>query len=256
MDKQPVVMIRVYSDLQNIGYYSVLHNDGCVTYLPIIEKKRLRETPSFLDPNRVVDKCSGEPLSKYYRYSRYVVLAIHNDPRIDLGLYTEEIRGRLPKKIGRNTWILFVSGLAEYPEEAWNMKSMDFKKMLVDLKKRGKIGIYIVGGIIVDKSILIKNVEWDNYVSKYTVLMYSPHYYRLEDRETHAILGRGFWINPPLKIATLNYPRGYSVTRELLSLIGYGEAGKFVKQNFRKTRIMDIGVEKINQILSPYMEYV
>jgi len=258
MEFYNIIMIRVYSDLTNIGYYSIIHPNNCITFLPIIETKKMKKIPLFLDPSRIVDKCKNVPLINYYQYSKYNVKAIHYDPRIDLGFYTEELRpSRLPRKIDRDFIILFMAGLAEYPENIWSFKNQSIHKIIQELKNIGKIGIYLVGGLIVEKTIIIQDNEWDENIEKYPVLIYSPHYYRLEpkDRETYAVLGKGFYIKPPIKIAKLTNI-GFKVTRALIRLIGKKNAENLLKQNFRKTRILRVSREKFSEIISPYMEII
>ncbi len=244
--KTGTVFIRVYSDLLNIGYYSILHRDECITFLPIVERKKLRSIPSFLNPRDIIDPCTGDPLYKYYRYTRYYVNAVHYDPRIDLGFYTEEYKGRrLPvKKIKKKDLILFISGLAKYPEDLWKKKEINMNKILYDLKKKKSIGIYIVGGIYVDKIIYIRSSDWDSVIEKYSVLYYSPHYYRLNDRDSIGVIGKSFYVKPPIPIAYLTL-KGYRLTRYLIDLMGYSNAVKFSRQNFRKSRYILIDDEKL-----------
>ncbi len=256
MERINIVLLRVFSDLVNIGYYSVLHEDDCYTLLPIVERHKLREIPAFLDPRKIRDRCSGDPLIKYYLFSKYDVVAIHNDPRIDLGFYTEEYRGgRLPRrKLGKGDLVLFMSGLARYPDKIWYYRSTRINDVLKELKRRGDVGIYLIGGIVVDKTLTISSSDWGEIVEKYQVLMYSPHYYRLDKRETYAIIGRGFYVKPPLRLANLT-PRGYKLSKNLLTLIGRTEAYKLVKQNFRKTKYLGIDREKIESMIMPRAEF-
>lgn len=255
-DRIGIVLIRVFSDLKNMGYYSVIHNDHCITFLPIIEMRDLRKIPLFLDPRKIIDHCRNTPLISYYRFSKYDVKAIHNDPRIDLGFYTEDNKpSRLPKKkLKKNDIILFMTGLAFYPPEIWFSNKANMNKILYELKKNGKIGIYIVGGLIVNNLIEINGINWDKIIAKYPVLTYSPHYYRLRREKTLAILGRGFYIDPPVKIAS-RYIYGYRLSRDIISLIGYRNAVKILRQNFRKSSYIVIRREKIEEILAPYMEF-
>lgn len=257
VDRLNIVLIRVFSDLVNIGYYSVIHSDDCVTLLPLVETRRVRGKPSFLDPRRVIDKCTGDPLIKYYLFTKYRVEIIHNDPRIDLGFYTEEYRGRrLPKrKLKKGDLVLFMSGLAEYPDKIWYYRSTSISRVLRDLKREGKVGIYLIGGLFVEKTVRIKSDEWSEVIERNQVLMYSPHYYRLEDRDAFAVIGRGFYINPPLRIAKLTI-HGYRLSNELISLIGRRESYKLTKQNFRKSKYLTIKQDKFENIIAPRIEFI
>jgi hypothetical protein len=248
-----VVLIRTFSDTYNIGYYSILRDD-CITLLPIVERYDLSSIPVFMDPSKIIDKCTNAPLSIYYKFSRFKARAIHNDPRPDLGFYTEEDRpSRIPKrKLRRGDIVLFMAGLARYPDEIWYLDQVNMRRLLYDLKKAEKIGIYIVGGIIVDKIIEIGG-DWNEYIIKYPVLSYSPHYYRLERRETVAVLGRGFTVNPPVRIASITL-EGYRLSRGLIHLIGYRDSEKLARQNFRKSRYKVVDERVLEKIILSYAD--
>lgn len=237
-----IVLIRVYADFTNPGYYSVLHSNNCITILPIIEEHKLRYIPEHLDPHKIIDKCTGKTLYNYYAYSKKDAKAIHWDPRIDLGFYTEKYYGRRLswRKIESGDYILFMTGLARYPEKMWKERIGKLSKIIKDLKKRNGIGIYLIGGIVVEEKILIKNSYWKTAIKKYPMLSYSPHYYWVQGRDTYAIIGKGFTLyNDPLELAKLT-PTGIRPKRILVKLIGRENAEKLVKQKFRKTGLINV----------------
>ncbi len=241
-------------DTANGGYYSPLHEDGCASLLPIPETTDLRYVPSFLNPDNIVDPCGYGYLSRYYAKECFKdkQKVIHNDPRPDLGFYTGHYspKGRIPKspqkRLGEGDIILFMAGLAEYPDNLWEKKPSlrDIQKSLSKLKKRGKAGIYVVSGLIVERIIDVKLSSWSKVLKKYPVLRFSPHYYRLKDH-TIAVLGRGFNINPPLKI----YCFKQGITRIFIELIGRENAIKIMKNNFRKSGIIEISYRRIRDII-------
>jgi len=249
-----LLMLRVFMDTANGGYYSPLHEDGCASILPMPETEKLRYVPSFLNPDNVIDPCGYGCLSRYYvkECFKNIQKAIHNDPRPDLGFYTGHYspKGRIPKsphkKLDEGDIILFMAGLAEYPDNLWEKKPSlrDIQKSLSKLKKRGKAGIYVVSGLIVERIVDVKLSSWSKVLKKYPVLRFSPHYYRLKDH-TIAVLGRGFNINPPLKI----YCFKQGITRTFIELIGRENAIKIMKNNFRKSGIIEIPYRRIRDIV-------
>jgi len=255
-DKIGVVLLRVYADTSNIGYYSVLHEDGCVTLLPINEKYSVSEIPSFLDPRRIVDPCRNTPLRAYYKFARVEVNAVHNDPRLDLGFYTEELRGaRLPrKKLRPRDIVFFMAVLAEYPDEIWYSSKVSMRKVLSLLRKEGKIGVYLVGGIVVERKVAIQSDTWSEAVKAYPILAYSPHYYRVEARDTFAILGKGFRIEPPLKIAVYTQT-GFRVMDTLKRLVGSSASLNLAKQRFRKSRYLLVDESVLDNLVLPYATF-
>lgn len=256
-DVLKIVLIRVYADLSNPGYYSVIHRDNCITILPVVEKNSLETIPSFMDPGRIIDKCSGKPLEYYYKFSKFNPKAIHNDPRIDLGFYTEEARSnRLPyTKMSRETIILFMSGLAKYPENIWFASKKEFRKIQREIRSKNLMGIYIIGGIVLNKVLKIESSDWNKTFEEIPVLMYSPHYYRKNNKNTVAFIGKGFYINPPLKIATLTTD-SFKITRDLIELINRENVYKLIKQNFRKTSIIETKRDIFEKTLGSRIDYV
>lgn len=253
-----VVLVRAYSDLSNVGYYSVLHEDECVTILPIVERRELRAVPAFMEPSSIVDKCTGRKLSTYYKFSRVGQGAIHNDPRIEMGFYTEDSRpSRLSARgISRGAVLLFMTGLAKYPEDVWLFDLKVFRKVLRRIREENKVGLYVVGGIVVDRVVSIdgSSYDWSRAVEEFPVLMYSPHYYRSERGSAVAFVGRGFFVNPPLKIATVT-SRGYRISRSLYDLVGRGVAMKLARQNFRKSSLVEVPVEAYERVLGSRVDF-
>jgi len=255
-NKTGVVLLRVYADTSNIGYYSVLHEDGCATLLPIDENYGIREIPAFLDPRKIVDSCKNTPLKTYYKFARVEVNAVHNDPRLDLGFYTEGLHGaRLPrKKLKLGDIVLFMAVLAQYPDEIWYSSRVSMRKVLSTLRREDKIGVYLVGGIVVEKKVTILSDMWSEAVKAYPILAYSPHYYRVEDRDTFAILGRGFKIEPPLKIAAYTQT-GFRITDTLKRLVGSSTSLALAKQRFRRSRYLLVDNSVLDNWILPYATF-
>ncbi|RLG79212.1 MAG: hypothetical protein DRO13_06310 [Thermoprotei archaeon] len=255
-DSVNAVLIRVYSDLGNVGYYSVLHSDGCTTLLPVAEEEGLISIPNFMNPLRIRDKCTDKPIAHYYAFAKRSIKAVHNDPRIDLGFFTENYRGgRLPKKSIRiGDYVLFMSGLAEYPEKTWYLDRKEFYRLVKSLRKKGKVGIYIVGGIVVERKLVIRSRDWDSVSAKHPVLLYSPHNYWSERKDTLAVIGRGFYVKPPVRVATLT-DTGFRPSAKLIRLVGRTAANKLVRQRFRKTGLLILDREKLEEIVLAYAVY-
>ncbi|ADI31854.1 hypothetical protein [Staphylothermus hellenicus] len=147
-----LLILRAFLETSNGGYYSPLYRK-CYTLLPIPEDPyRLREIPLHLQPGKIIDQCTGEKFSKFYPVE-HDNNPIHNDPRLDLGIYTGYYmpKGRLPhkkgKKLEENDLLLFMAGLAEYPEKFWSKRRglREIKKAFRDSLVNGKAGIFIVG---------------------------------------------------------------------------------------------------------------
>lgn len=249
-----LLMLRVFMDTANGGYYSPLHEDGCTSILPVPETTNLRYVPSFLNPDNIIDPCGYGFISRYYAMECFKKgqKAVHNDPRPDLGFYTGHYspKGRLPRSPGKRLEegdiILFIAGLAKYPSDLWEKKPRAniVRRILAKLKKNGLAGIYIVSGLVVEKVIDINSLGWSKVLKKYPVLRYSPHYYRLRD-QTVAVLGKGFNIDPPLKI----YCFKEGVTRHLRELMGWENAIKIVKNNFRRSGVINVSYKKIKDLV-------
>jgi len=249
-----LLLLRVFMDTSNGGYYSPLHENGCASLLPMPETAQLKYTPSFLNPDNIIDPCGYGYLSRYYANEcfRNSQKALHNDPRPDLGFYTGHYspKGRIPKsfnkRLNEGDILLFMAGLAEYPDDIWDNKPSlrDIQKKLYKLKKKGKAGIYLVSGIVVEKTIDIRSTGWSKVIKKYPVLRFSPHYYRIRDH-TIAILGKGFSINPPMKI----YCFKNGLTSGFIELVGKEIATKIMKNNFRRSGVVEIPYRKVRDII-------
>lgn len=241
-------------DEANGGYYSPLHEGGCASILPVPEKNSLRHIPSFMNPDNIVDPCGYGVLSRYYVCDCFSnnVKAVHNDPRPDLGFYTGHYApyGRIPKSFGKRLRegdiLLFMAGLAEYPEDLWDhcRTVKDVRKVLSSLKRRGKAGIYIVSGLVVERVVDIGRTGWVKALRDYPVLEYSPHYYSWDDR-TVAVIGKGFIISPPLKI----YCFREGLSREFIDLVGRDNAVKIMRNNFRRSGVVEVSYRRVRDIV-------
>ncbi len=239
MTTAKILLLRAYAETSSNGYYSPLHRGNCPTLLPIPEEGVLRAKPWFMDPRRTRSPCTGEPLSTYYPVE-HAATPIHNDPRLDLGLYTDYYMpgGRLPsrpgKRLGRGDVLLFMAGLAQYPDEAWRRpRSLREQKRLFDeARRRGRAAVYLVGGIVVEEIVDTGLVGWEKAVRRHPVLACSPHYYRVMD-EPVAVLGRGFTLQPPPRISCGRGPcRGFTM------LLGDAALGA-ARNNYRRTRVVE-----------------
>ncbi len=249
-------------ETSNGGYYSPIHPArDCYTLLYIPETRPLMNKPPHLYPENIIDKCSGRPLSDYYPVELRGK-PIHRDPRLDLGFYTGYYmgppgHGRLPKNpdkgLGRGDLLLFMAGLATYPEEPWG-KGFTLpmvKRVLRKTCRMGGCGVYIVGGIIVEHIVDTSVAGWNRAISEHPVLEQSPHYYRISgDGRDHpvAVVGRGFQLDRPLLIGRgKNNPH-----RNLAELIGEGNAVMVSRNNYRRSRI--IVVESIEDFMDKLLK--
>ena len=248
-----MLLLRVYLDTNQFygGYYSPIHDNGCITFLPIKETHQLREIPSHLNAIKIIDKCTNMQLSMFYP-REWVInnkLAVHNDPRLDLGFYTGHYApiGRIPRRLARNDYILFMAGLAKYRAGFWDKprSKSEIIKAFKEAKDKGNAGIYIVAYIKVNDIVEIKN--WLQAIKKYPNLKYSPHYY-WEDtqRITVAVIGESNYIIPPIKIFDLKEKKP---TRVLVDLIGKENTVRLIKNNFRKSRLIIMDSEQIENLI-------
>lgn len=237
-----LLILRAYLETSNGGYYSPLHSK-CYTLLPIPENPRkLREVPEHLQPDKIVDLCTKKKLSSFYPLE-HRNNPLHNDPRLDLGFYTGYYmpKGRIPhraeKRLGENDLLLFMAGLARYPENFWSKSRSlrEIKKAFRESVRRGKSGIFIIGGIIVREIIDISETGWGIMIKKYPVIKHSPHYYRRNDYPV-AVIGKGFFLKKPFRISTSNL----KPTKNFVELIGKENAYNTARNNYRRTRVIKI----------------
>ncbi len=254
-----LLLLRAFIESSNGGYYSPIHQDrGCYTLLYIIDDpNRYSWIPDHLLPDNIVDNCTGYRLSVFYPVE-YLDKPIHRDPRLDLGFYTGYYmpHGRLPvkddKRLGRGDLLLFMAGLCKYNENLWGGRySLSrFRSVFRRVYRSGFCGIYIVGGIIVEDIVDVSVYGWENIISSYPFLKYSPHYYRVGD-EPVAVIGSGFKLVKPLLIG---FRRGvYSGYFE--ELIGRRDALMVSMNNFMRSRVIEIGdqymfIDKMLRLIS------
>ncbi|ABN69195.1 hypothetical protein Smar_0082 [Staphylothermus marinus F1] len=80
-----LLILRAFFETSNGGYYSPLNRE-CYTLLPIPEDlSKLGKTPPHLHPEKIIDQCTGEKLSKFYPIE-HNNNPINNDPRLDYSL--------------------------------------------------------------------------------------------------------------------------------------------------------------------------
>ncbi len=251
------LFLRAFIETSNGGYYSPIHANRGYTLLYIPENHQLRDHPSHLYPENIRDECTGLTLDHYYPVEDRG-RPIHRDPRLDLGFYTGYYMGppgygRLPKKpskrLGPGDLLLFMAGLAKYPEKLWASR---FTRGLIrrihrETCSRGLCGVYIVGGIIIEEVIDISVTGWDQALKIYPQLYYSPHYYRSGSDHPVAVVGKGFKLGKPLLI-------GYGKNKphkNLVELIGYRDAYMVSRNNYRRSSVLSMGsveeyIEKIH----------
>ncbi len=246
-----LIMLRVYLDTNPIygGYYSPIHSNECITLLPIRELHRLKHVPWFLEARKIIDKCLGISLIEYYPLEWGDNVVVHNDPRPDLGFYTGHLapRGRIPSKLGVGDYIVFMAGLAEYPEDTWYRRRTraEITRAFRHSLKNGKAGIYLVAYIRVKEMLRIKS--WHAVLEKYPQLRFSPHYYWLEgNNETVAVVGESAYIVPPVKF----YDFGKrELNSKVVEVIGRDVAVSIVRSNFRKSRLIEVDEYSIEKML-------
>lgn len=247
------LLLRVYIDTNQLygGYYSPIHDNGCTTLLPIKETHQLREVPPYLNATEIIDKCTNMPLLTFYPQEWIINnrLVIHNDPRPDLGFYTGHHApiGRIPRKLAKNDYILFMAGLAKYRAGFWDKQrnKSEIIKAFREAKDKGNTGIYIVAYIKVNDIIEIK--DWLQVIEKYPNLKYSPHYFwKNTQRTTVAIIGESNYIIPPVKIFDLKEKKP---TRVLVDLIGRENTIRLIKNNFRKSRLIIMDSEQVEELI-------
>ncbi len=245
-----LILLRVYIDTNPDygGYYSPMHDNGCTTLLPIKETNKLRDTPWFLDASQIMDKCSNVRLSRYYPIEWGSKVIVHNDPRPDLGFYTGHFapKGRIPRRLGIGDYVLFIAGLARYPEGFWwrrRSKREIVRTFRLSLRN-GLAGIYIVAYIKIHD--IVEVWSWNSVVERYPQLRYSPHYYWVnKEHRTVAVIGESSYVDPPI----IFYDFGTrKLNEEVVRVIGRDVAVNMIRNNFRKSRIVEVdeyGLQKL-----------
>lgn len=238
-----LLLLRVFFETSNGGYYSPIHGDGCASLLPIPDdRRRYRVIPSHLLANNIVDTCTGDKLSAYYPMEYGVQPLVHRDPRLDLGFYTGYYApgGRLPKsndkRLGEGDYLLFMAGLARYPRSFWNTRRRlgEIKRVFRKLVREGRTGIFIVGGLRVTRVVDVSVDGWDRVLEEYPFLAESPHYYRFNDHPV-AVIGKPLSIDPVMIADSAGKP-----TRKLVELIGREYAYRVARNNYRKSKVVRI----------------
>jgi hypothetical protein len=240
-----VLLYRAFLDTSTGGYYSPLHMLlKCATLIPPEEfpltPYRLEKIPPWLNPFKVRDPCTGMPLNKFLPLDRKWVL--RNNPRLDLGFLTDRPiarGGKIPWGITKDSLILFISGLAEYPEDFWETprRLVEIRRAFRESLHNCKASLYAVGGLIVEKFIDVLNYGWKRIVNKYPCLKESPDYW-YNDPEVVAILGKPFRLRPPIKLYT---PCNWKVSQALIDLLGKKRAQKVASTVFKKLNPFDLG---------------
>ncbi len=239
-----ILLLRVFVETSNGGYYSPLHEDGCATLLPIPDDKRkYRTIPSHLLAGNIVDECNGRELSQYYPVELGENPIVHRDPRLDKGFYTGYYapKGRIPrrhgKRLGRGDYLVFIAGLARYPRGFWEKRRRlaEIHRAFTEARRRGLTGIYIVGYIVVEDIVDVNADGWSRVLEKYSFLKESPHYYRVNDKPV-AVIGKPVKTRPPIMIADSTG----SPTIMLAELIGRENALKLAKNHYRKSRVLNV----------------
>ncbi len=237
------LFLRVFVETSNGGYYSPIIDD-CYVALPIPETTKIPDPPDHMLPDKIIDKCTGRTLDHYYpleltRNNH----PVHNDPRLDLGFYTDYYMpiGRIPKKndkkLSKNDVIIFMAGFAYYPQGFFESKHTlrDIRKEFMKAHREGKTGIYIMGYIVIKDMVNVEEIGWRKAIQKYPVLRYSPHYYRQNDKPL-AIIGKGYILANPIKI----YSKSQGISPVLKKIIGGRQAVSMARNNFRRSSVVNI----------------
>ena len=229
-----MLLLRAWADTSTARQYSVLHENGCSTLIPIPEQKtRLRMAPCFLDPYCTLSPCTKKPIADYILGEPFL---LHNDPRLDLGFYTGywAPRGRIPRGLREGDLVLFMAGLVR--EESLE----ESRRGLEAVQERGAGGVYVVGGLIVERILDVFREGWEKALKEHYWLQCSPHYWRRGDAPV-ALIGRGFLLYPPLRASS----RNREPSRELASLIGLKKATALARSNYRRSGLLPLDAWKL-----------
>jgi len=256
-----VLLLRAWLDTSSLpggqGYYSPLEG-GCATLIPIPEEHVNRgDYPrEALDPRVARSPCSGRSLDNYMPLGRGWLL--HNDPRLDMepGFYTDYYapQGRLPRSPERGLrpgdLLLFAAGLAQYPRGFWERRRRltEILRAFREARERGGLGVYLVGGLRVEKVIDVSRTGWERALELAPVLRYSPHLYRDGDRPV-AVVGEPLATGEPVLLAR---PAAGRLCGEptplLIGLLGRRAAEAFLRQNCRRARVVTVEGERLARL--------
>ncbi len=227
-----VLVLRAWSDTASRGQYSILHDDGCATLIPIPDPS-IPEPPCFLRAECLASPCTGEPLSRYIVRGSGV---LHNDPRLDLGFLTDRPapRGRIPRGLGPGDLVLFAAGLSRRPAQG---------PLLRRLLRVGEAGIYIVAGLLVREVVDVGGKGWPAAIREHPELAESPHYWRRPRDHPVALIGEAFTVKPPIPASKPRSPSQPS--RELELLLGREIASKLARGRYRRTRLLPLEASTI-----------
>ncbi|MET1128705.1 MAG: hypothetical protein ABWW70_05255 [Thermoproteota archaeon] len=252
------LLLRAFLDTGSLpggGYYSPLHPElGCATLIPVPEEEAPNAAEG-MDPSRWVDPCTGSPLERFMPYDRRWML--HNDPRLDLGFYTDYFapRGRLPRrlgvKLGKGDVLGFVAGLAVYPEGFWERRRSlaEVRRAFRGAVAEGRAAVYVVGFIEVEAVVDISATGWSTLLSVYPKLRESPHYAREGDAPV-AVIGQGYLVEPPCPASTPSASIDRQPPSELLQRVAGREAAlAFSRSNYRRSRVLRLSARQLAEEL-------
>jgi len=249
-----LLLLRVYLDAGSLpggGYYSPLWPGvGCATLIPVPEAFAERATRD-MDPASVVDPCTGRPLLDFLPVDRWWLL--HNDPRLDLGFYTDYYapRGRLPRSLAGGDVVGFVAGLAVYPEGFWSRRRSlpEIRRALHLAAGKERAAVHLVGFLEVEEVVDTARTGWGRLLARHPQLRSSPHYARHDDYPT-AVIGRGYLVYPP---APLSEPRPWLArqppSRLLARMLGEEAAWALARGNYRRSRLARLDAGELREVL-------
>ncbi len=248
-----LLLLRAWLDTSSLGgwgYYSPLEG-SCPTLIPVPEPRaNLQGLPPFMDPFRWRSRCTGLPLAHYMPVGGE--WPMHNDPRLDLGFYTDRFapHGRLPRSLEPGDVIGFVAGLAVYPQGFWERRRRrsEILRAFRESVSRRRVGLYLIALLEVEKLVDTLTVGWENALKMIPALRESPHYH-VGDPAV-AVVGRFVMPREPVPLA---YPSSGrlcgSAAEPLLDLLGMEAALSFLRQGCRKSRMVDVDPSTIKCVV-------
>ncbi len=247
---KPALTLRVYLDTSSLpgggGYYPPLHpGRGCATLLPVPEPG-LRGRPPPLDPWVAGDPCTGRAVAWFQPLG--LEWPLHRDPRLDLGWYMDRWapRGRLPRRLAGGGLLLFVAGLAVYPEGFWaERRSLsEIRRAFRGAVEAGRAGVYLVGLLEAWEALDVGREGWGRLLARCPTGAESPHYWT-RDHWTVALLGRGFLVEPPLYMG-----RPGSASEAARQLLGGEAAEALARGRFRRSRLLALSLDALESLVS------